>query len=147
MLRDKKFVIGVTGSIAAYKTAILVRLLKKEGAEVKVVMTPAAKQFITPLTLSTLSGNPVLSDFFQGDTGTWNSHVAPWSVGRLHVSGSGKCEHHGKICPWNMRQFVVCCLFVGALPGFHRSGHRSSICTTIRPRKATWKYCSKMAIP
>ena len=76
MLRDKKFVIGVTGSIAAYKTAILVRLLKKEGAEVRVVMTPAAKQFITPLTLSTLSGNPVLSDFFQGDTGTWNSHVA-----------------------------------------------------------------------
>ena len=65
MMKGKKIVLGVTGSIAAYKAALLVRLLVKEGAEVQVVMTPAAKEFITPLTLSTLSGRPVLSEFFS----------------------------------------------------------------------------------
>ncbi len=75
MLNGKKIVLGVTGSIAAYKAALLVRLLVKEGAEVQVVMTPAAKEFITPLTLSTLSGRPVLCDFFSSESGAWNSHV------------------------------------------------------------------------
>lgn len=75
MLKGKKIVLGVTGSIAAYKAALLVRLLVKEGAEVQVVMTPAAKEFITPLTLSTLSGRPVLSEFFNTDNGSWHSHV------------------------------------------------------------------------
>ena len=75
MLKGKKIVLGVTGSIAAYKAALLVRLLVKEGAEVQVVMTPAAKEFITPLTLSTLSGRPVLSEFFSSGDGTWHSHV------------------------------------------------------------------------
>lgn len=65
----------MSGSIAAYKSALLVRLLVKEGAEVKVIMTEAAKDFITPLTLSTLSKNPVLSSFTKGDTGEWNNHV------------------------------------------------------------------------
>ena len=75
MLKGIKIVLGVTGSIAAYKAALLVRLLVKEGAEVQVVMTPAAKEFITPLTLSTLSGRPVLSEFFNNDSGSWHSHV------------------------------------------------------------------------
>lgn len=75
MLKGKKIVLGVTGSIAAYKAAILVRLLVKAGAEVQVVMTPAAKEFITPLTLATLSGRPVLCDFFSNESGAWNSHV------------------------------------------------------------------------
>ena len=75
MLKGKKIVLGVTGSIAAYKAALLVRLLVKEGAEVQVVMTPSAKEFITPLTLSTLSGRPVLSEFFNDNSGAWNSHV------------------------------------------------------------------------
>ena len=75
MLKGKKIVLGVTGSIAAYKAAALVRLLVKEGATVQVVMTPSAKDFITPLTLSTLSGRPVMCDFFQSDNGAWNSHV------------------------------------------------------------------------
>ena len=75
MLKGKKIVLGVTGSIAAYKAAVLVRLLVKEGATVQVVMTPAAKDFITPLTMSTLSGRPVMCDFFQSDNGAWNSHV------------------------------------------------------------------------
>ena len=75
MLKGKKIVLGITGSIAAYKAAILVRLLVKAGAEVQVVMTPAAKEFIAPLTLSTLSGNNVLSEFFNERSGQWNSHV------------------------------------------------------------------------
>ena len=75
MLKGKNIVLGVTGSIAAYKAAVLVRLLVKEGAVVQVVMTPSAKDFITPLTLSTLSGRPVMCDFFQSDNGAWNSHV------------------------------------------------------------------------
>ena len=75
MLKGKKIVIGVTGSIAAYKAAILVRLLIKQGAEVQVVMTPSSKEFITPLTLSTLSGRPVLCDFFNSGNGQWHSHV------------------------------------------------------------------------
>ncbi len=75
MLKGKKIVLGITGSIAAYKAAILVRLLIKEGTEVQVVMTPAAKEFITPLTLSTLSGRAVLCDFFNTGSGEWHSHV------------------------------------------------------------------------
>lgn len=74
-LKGKHITLGVTGSIAAYKSAQLVRLFVKAGAEVQVVMTPSAKEFITPLTLSTLTGKPVLSDFFQERSGSWNSHV------------------------------------------------------------------------
>ena len=75
MLKGKKIIIGVTGGIAAYKAAIIIRLLVKEGAEVKVIMTPLAKEFITPLTLATLSKNPILVDFFDPESGDWNSHV------------------------------------------------------------------------
>jgi phosphopantothenoylcysteine decarboxylase/phosphopantothenate--cysteine ligase len=75
MVKGKKILIGVTGSIAAYKAAFLIRLLVKEGAEVKVVMTDLAREFITPLTLATLSGHPVLTDFFDPGDGDWNSHV------------------------------------------------------------------------
>ena len=78
ILNGKKIVLGVTAGIAAYKAAFLVRLLVKEGAEVKVVMTPKAKEFVTPLTLSTLSKNEVLSSFTNedDDTAQWNNHVA-----------------------------------------------------------------------
>ncbi|MGE0079200.1 MAG: bifunctional phosphopantothenoylcysteine decarboxylase/phosphopantothenate--cysteine ligase CoaBC [Bacteroidales bacterium] len=74
-LAGKHIILGITGSIAAYKAASLTRLLVKEGAEVKVVMTPLAKEFITPLTLATLSKNPILVDFFNPENGDWNSHV------------------------------------------------------------------------
>jgi phosphopantothenoylcysteine decarboxylase/phosphopantothenate--cysteine ligase len=74
-LAGKHIILGVTGSIAAYKAAILTRLLIKEGAEVKIIMTPHAKEFITPLTLATLSKNPILVDFFNPENGGWNSHV------------------------------------------------------------------------
>jgi phosphopantothenoylcysteine decarboxylase/phosphopantothenate--cysteine ligase len=75
MLKGKNFLLGITGSIAAYKAAILVRLLVKEGANVKVIMTPKAKEFITPLTMATLSKNPILVDFYNPENGDWNSHV------------------------------------------------------------------------
>lgn len=103
-LSGKKFVLGVTASIAAYKSAVLVRLLVKAGAQVKVVMTPAARDFITPLTLATLSRNPVQSDFVAGPSGIWNSHVelglwadafvvAPASANTLAKMANGLCDN------------------------------------------------------
>ena len=76
MLRGKNIILGITGSIAAYKAAMLCRLLVKEGADVRVVMTPLAKQFITPLTMATLSKHPILVEFFNPENGEWNSHVS-----------------------------------------------------------------------
>ena len=75
-MKGKHVLVGVTGGIAAYKTATIIRELKKRGAEVKVVMTPLAKQFITPLTLATLSQNPIMVDSFNPENGEWNSHVS-----------------------------------------------------------------------
>ena len=75
-LAGRRILLGITGSIAAYKAAMLCRLLKTAGAEVRVVMTPLAKQFITPLTMATLSKNPILVEFFDPENGAWNSHVA-----------------------------------------------------------------------
>ena len=74
-LKGKNIILGISGSIAAYKAAILLRLLIKEGAEVQVVITPSGKEFITPVTLSALSGKPVISTFFGANDGSWNSHV------------------------------------------------------------------------
>lgn len=104
MLKGKKIILGVTGSIAAYKAALLVRLLKKSGAEVRVIMTPGARDFITPLTLATLSGNPVLSEFTEGNEGVWNNHVdlglwadllviAPASANELAKMANGFCNN------------------------------------------------------
>lgn len=75
MLKGKKIVLGITGSIAAYKSCLIVRELIKSGAEVQVVITPAGKEFITPITLSALTHKPVVSEFFSQKDGTWNSHV------------------------------------------------------------------------
>lgn len=75
-LEGRRILLGITGSIAAYKAAVLCRLLKTAGADVRVVMTPLAKQFITPLTMATLSKNPILVEFFDPENGAWNSHVA-----------------------------------------------------------------------
>jgi phosphopantothenoylcysteine decarboxylase / phosphopantothenate---cysteine ligase len=103
-LSGKKILLGVTGSIAAYKAALLIRLLKKEGAEVQVVMTASALGFIAPLTLSTLSGRPVLTEFVRDGTGVWNSHVelglwadlllfAPASAHTLAKMANGLCDN------------------------------------------------------
>ena len=103
-LREKKILIGVTGGIAAYKTPILVRLLKKLNAEVKVVMTESAKEFVTPLTLSTTSQNPVVSSFKSDDDSTWNNHVElglwadffiiyPATANTLFKMANGNCDN------------------------------------------------------
>ncbi len=76
MLKGKKIVLGITGSIAAYKSCLIIRQLIKAGAEVQVVITPAGKEFITPITLSALTSKPVVSEFFAQRDGTWHSHVA-----------------------------------------------------------------------
>ena len=75
MLQGKKIVLGITGSIAAYKSCLIIRQLIKHGADVQVVITPAGKEFITPITLSALTSKPVISDFFSQRDGTWHSHV------------------------------------------------------------------------
>ncbi len=76
MLKDKNIIVGISGGIAAYKSATLIRLLVKAGAQVQVVITPNGKEFITPVTLSALSGRPVISEFFTANTGEWHSHVS-----------------------------------------------------------------------
>ena len=104
MLRNKNIIIGVSGSIAAYKSAFLIRLLIKAGANVKVIMTPASLDFITPLTLSTLSKNPVLVNFAKDNTGEWNNHVelgiwadaiviAPASANTIAKMAGGICDN------------------------------------------------------
>jgi phosphopantothenoylcysteine decarboxylase / phosphopantothenate---cysteine ligase len=102
MFQDKKILLGVTGSIAAYKSILLTRLLIKAGAEVKVIITPAAKDFVSPLTLSTLSKNPVVSDLFTNES--WSNHVmlgrwadlmiiAPLSCNTLGKMANGLCDN------------------------------------------------------
>ena len=106
ILRGKNILLGITAGIAAYKTASLVRLFIKSGAHVKVIMTPAAKEFITPLTLSTLSKNPVISSFTKddGDNDVWNNHVdlglwadymliAPATANTLSKMSNGTCDN------------------------------------------------------
>ncbi len=97
MLKGKHIVVGVTGSIAAYKTASLVRLLVKEGAEVKVVMTPLAKAFITSLTLATLSKNPIMVDFYDPENGDWNSHVSMGLWADLYLVAPATANTMGKM--------------------------------------------------
>ncbi|MBL0104045.1 MAG: bifunctional phosphopantothenoylcysteine decarboxylase/phosphopantothenate--cysteine ligase CoaBC [Bacteroidetes bacterium] len=103
-MRGKRIVLGVTGSIAAYKSALLVRLLVKAGAEVKVIMTPSASDFVTPLTLSVLSKNPVLTAFTDAESGQWNNHIdlglwadalviAPATANTLAAMADGVCDN------------------------------------------------------
>lgn len=97
MLKGKKIILGITGSIAAYKAAVLARLLIKNGAEVKVVMTPTAKHFITPLTMATLVKHPVLVDFFNPENGEWNSHVKLGLWADLYLIAPASANTIGKM--------------------------------------------------
>lgn len=103
-LSGKKILLGITGGIAAYKTPQLVRLLVKQGAQVRVVMTPDAHHFVTPLSLSTVSRNPVLTEFFAATDGSWNNHVelalwadliliAPLTANTLAKMANGQCDN------------------------------------------------------
>jgi len=99
ILAGKKIILGVTGSIAAYKAVFLLRALIKEGADVQVIMTPAAKEFVGPVTFSALSGKPVLSEFFDDSSGDWSSHVELGVSADLMIIAPvtattlGKCAH------------------------------------------------------
>ncbi len=104
MLAGKRILLGVSGSIAAYKTPLLVRLLVKAGAEVQVVLTESAKDFVTPLTLSTVSNRPVFSSFVKNENGEWANHVelglwadllliAPASANTLAKLAHGLCDN------------------------------------------------------
>ena len=103
-MKGKHILIGVSAGIAAYKIAYLTRIFIKSGAEVKILMTPMAKQFISPLTLATLSKNPILVDFFNPENGDWNSHVdlglwadlfvlAPASANTIGKMANGICDN------------------------------------------------------
>ena len=96
-LKGKNILIGITGSIAAYKAAMLVRLLVREGAAVQVLMTPYAKEFITPLTMATLSKNPILVDFFNPENGDWNSHVDLGNWADLYLIAPATANTMGKM--------------------------------------------------
>src|SRR3712207_8815097 len=98
MLKGKKIILGISGSIAAYKACYLIRGLIREGAEVQGVITPAGKEFITPITLSALTSKPVISEFFAQRDGTWNSHVDLRSE-----------EHTSEL---QSRQYLVCRLLL-----------------------------------
>lgn len=104
MLQGKKIIIGITGSIAVYKVAYLTRLLIKEGAEVKIIMTEGAMNFVAPLTFSTLSNNSVSTGFVESKQGVWNSHVdlglwadlmliAPATANTMAKMANGICDH------------------------------------------------------
>jgi phosphopantothenoylcysteine decarboxylase / phosphopantothenate---cysteine ligase len=118
MLKGKKIVIGITGSIAAYKIPVLVRLLKKEGAEVRVIMTPAAKDFVTPLTLSTLSGNPVLTDPFNPSDGSWNSHVDMGRWADVYLFAPLSANTMAKMAAGIADNFLMACYLSAKCPVF-----------------------------
>ncbi len=115
MLKNKKILIGVTGSIAAYKVAYLIRFLVKEEAEVKVVMTNASASFISPLTLSTLSKNPVFT-VFEKENGEWNNHVdlALWAD--LFLITPATANTLGKMANGICDNFLMACYFSAKCP-------------------------------
>lgn len=117
-LKGKKILLGITGGIAAYKAILLIRLLKQNGAHVQVICTSDASAFVTPLTLSALSGNPVLSDTYKAETGEWNNHVAlaeecdlmliaPLTANTLAKMATGVCDNLLMACYLSARQKVA----------------------------------------
>ena len=116
MFSGKHILLGVTGSIAAYKAAVLTRSLVKEGAEVKVVMTPLAKQFITPLTMATLSRHPILVDFFNPENGEWNSHVSLGTWADLYLIAPATANTIGKMAHGIADNLLLTCYLSARCP-------------------------------
>jgi phosphopantothenoylcysteine decarboxylase / phosphopantothenate---cysteine ligase len=133
MLKGKKIVVGITGSIAAYKIPFLVRLLVREGAEVRVIMTPVAKDFVTPLTLSTLSQHAVIVDPFKADNGEWNNHVELGQWADAMIFAPVTANTLGKMAHGIADNFVVtaylsakCPVFVAPAMDLDMYGHPST---------------------
>lgn len=118
MLKGKNILIGITGSIAAYKTPLLIRLLKKEGANVKVVMTPSAVDFVTPLTLSTLSQQPVLLEPYNKVDGSWHSHVEWGRWADLFVIAPASANSLGKMANGIADNLLTTCYLSAKCPVF-----------------------------
>jgi len=118
MLRGKNILVGVTGGIAAYKTATIIRLLVKDGASVKVIMTEHAKEFITPLTHATLSKNPVLTDFFDPENGSWNSHVDLGLWAKLFLIAPATANTIGKMAAGVADNLLLTSYFSARCPIF-----------------------------
>jgi phosphopantothenoylcysteine decarboxylase/phosphopantothenate--cysteine ligase len=118
MLKGKKIVVGITGSIAAYKIPLLVRLLVKEGSDVRVIMTPVAKDFVTPLTLSTLSQHAVIVDPFKADNGEWNNHVELGQWADAMVFAPVTANTLGKMANGIADNFVVTAYLSAKCPVF-----------------------------
>ena len=118
MLEGKKILIGVTGSIAAYKIPMLVRLLKKQGAEVQLILTPSAKDFVTPLTLSTLSNKAVLSEAFDAHTGAWNSHVELGLWADLFLVAPATANTLSKMCTGQADNYLMTVYLSARCPVF-----------------------------
>ena len=116
MLEGKHIVLGITGSIAAYKACLIARLLIKAGAEVQVVITPSGKEFITPLTLSTLTQKPVISEFFTR---------ADRTLGRCNACGPSNSQHHRQDGTWNSRQYAHHHVLEHESPSLRCSGYGS----------------------
>ena len=133
MLKGKKIVIAITGSIAAYKIPLLVRLLVKEGADVQVIMTPVAADFVTPLTLSTLSQHPVIIDPFKSKTGEWNNHVELGQWADAMIFAPVTANTLGKMVSGIADNFVVtaylsakCPVFIAPAMDLDMYGHPST---------------------
>ena len=133
MLKGKKIVVGITGSIAAYKIPLLVRLLIRAGAEVRVIMTPVATDFVTPLTLSTLSQHPVIIDPFKETSGEWNNHVELGSWADLMMFAPVTANTLGKMVNGIADNFVItaylsakCPVFIAPAMDLDMYGHPST---------------------
>ncbi len=137
-MKGKHIVVGITGGIAAYKSASLVRLFVKAGAEVQVIMTPNAKEFITPVTLSTLSGHPVISEFFTANTGQWNSHVDLGLWADAMVIAPATASSIGKMANGVADNMLVTSYLSTRAEVFIAPAMDFDI---ILPQPATWNYC------
>ena len=133
MLKGKKIVVGITGSIAAYKIPFLIRLLVREGAEVRVIMTPVATDFVTPLTLATLSQNAVIIDPFKANTGEWNNHVELGQWADLMIFAPVTANTLGKMVNGIADNFVItaylsakCPVFIAPAMDLDMYGHHST---------------------
>ncbi len=118
MLKGKKILIGITGSIAAYKIPFLVRLLVKEEVEVRILLSQAARDFVTPLTLSTLTGNPVITDFFEEKTGEWSSHVELGNWADLYLIAPVTANTLGKMANGLADNLLVATYLAAKCPVF-----------------------------
>ncbi len=118
MLKGKKILIGITGSIAAYKIPFLIRLLVKEEAEVRILLSQAARDFVTPLTLSTLTGNPVITDFFEEKTGEWSSHVELGNWADLYLIAPVTANTLGKMANGLADNLLVATYLAAKCPVF-----------------------------